>query len=144
MMAAVAIAGLGLGSWSLGARYYEEYRHIQHLRRQHPIALDLYRGRTRPGDDVQSLIARSRPHLLRRRGAYVWIQYYPRGPLPPDTISLAATSIMAKDGKVAFAISYNCTYQRTHFDLLTPRDDAEFSRLLHQAPGKRLDLVDGP
>src|SRR5262249_45504742 len=102
------------------------------------------RGRTRPGDDVESLIARAQPHLLRRRGAYVWIQYYPRGPVPPGTISFAATSIMAKDGKLAFANSYNCTYQRTHFDLLTPRDDEEFCRLLHESPGKRPDLGDGP
>jgi hypothetical protein len=51
---------------------------------------------------------------------------------------------MAKDGKLAFAASYSSTYQRIHFDLLTPRDDEEFSRLLHESPGKRPDLGDGP
>ena len=103
----------------------------------HPIALELYHGRIGPGDDVESLIARTTLTWLEGRGAYVDIAYYPRGPLPPGTISFSATVIMAKDGKLAYAASYDCTYQRTYFDLLRSLDHQEFGRLLHQFPGRR-------
>jgi hypothetical protein len=49
-----------------------------------------------------------------------------------DSICLAGTCVVAKDGKLVAAGSWACTFQHTHFDVMSGPDQAEFARLLEQ------------
>jgi hypothetical protein len=140
----VAIIALALGSWSNLVRAYREFQIYRQLRHYHPVALDLWHGRLKQGDDVGRLIARAGPHRRIRRGPYDLIYYFPRGPLPPRTISFAATVLFARDGVLLSAHSWGCTFDCAHFEGAKARDDEEFAMLLKQSPGRRPDLGDLP
>jgi hypothetical protein len=143
-MLLVAIIALALGSWSNVVGAYREFQIYRQLRHYHPVALDLWHGRLRQGDDVGRLIARASPHRRIRRGPYDMIWYYPGGPPSSGGILLAGTCLLAKDGVLLSAYSWSCTFQYTHFDAITARDNEEFGMLLKQSPGRRPDLGDLP
>ncbi len=144
MMTAITVLGICLGTGVLAFRCVVDFKHSYHLRGQHPIARELYLRLVGPGDDVEALIRRIPPHMLRRRGPYVSMSYFPRGPLSRGGISLAATQILAKEGKVMSAGSGDCTWQLEYFDHLGPDEHAEFWRLLRLQPGCHPELGDGP
>jgi hypothetical protein len=148
-MLLVAIVALVLGGWSNLVRRYQQFQIYRQLRHYHPIALDLWHGRLRQGDEVGRLIARASPHRRTRRGPYDLMWYYPGGPPPPGppppgSISLAATVLFAKEGVLLSAHSWGCTFDCAHFEGATARDDEEFAMLLKQSPGRRPDLGDLP
>jgi hypothetical protein len=139
----IIVVALVLGGSLCAKRVYNEALVYWQLCGQHPIARELWHGQIRPGDDVERLVSRLRPHFVSRRGRFVSLRYCPRpGPARNDVIYLAATEILAKDGKVRAATSYSCTFQRVHFDETEKGDDERFALLLHESPGYRPDLGD--
>ena len=110
----------------------------------YPVALDLWCGRIAVGDRIEGVTARAGPHRVTKRGPFVQLFYYPGGPPRGGSICLAGTCVVAKDGKLVAAGSWACTFQHTHFDVISGPDQAEFARLLEQDPGRRPDLGDAP
>jgi hypothetical protein len=144
-MVAMAVLCMCLGACVLTARHYVDSINSYHMRMQHPVARELYRGTYGPGWDVESLVGRAPPHVVRRRGSYVYLVYYPYRPPARGGLSLAATEILAKDGKLVQAASYDCTWRLVHFDHLGPGDHAAFGQFFCNNPGKHPELGDiGP
>ena len=137
MVAAVCLA---IPLW--GQTAYRNYQIGRQL--SYPVAADLWDGRIAAGDRIERVTARNRPHRVIRRGPFAQLFYYPGGPPHAGSISLAGTCVVAKDGKLVAAGSWTCTFQHTHFDLMSGADQAEFARLLEQYPGRRPDLGDAP
>ena len=144
MMVVVAVAAVCLAIPLWSKRAYRNYLIARQLRHHPPVALDLWRGRIAAGDRIERLTARARPHRVTKRGPFVQLLYYPGGPPPGGSLSLGGTCVVAKDGKLVAAASWECTFQHTHFDVMSAPDEAEFARLLEQYPGRRIDLGDAP
>src|SRR5262245_57304983 len=134
LVAAVTALCLGIPLWKTAYRNYQISRQLGY-----PVAVDLWRGRIAAGDRIEKVIARNQPHWVTKRGPFVQLFYYPGGPPREDSICLAGTSVVARDGKLIAAGSWACTFQHTHFDVTSPSDQAEYARLLEQHPGQRSD-----
>ncbi len=143
MMVAVAVVAGCLWGRSFAIEQYGYFRIYRQLPRQ-PVNLDLWHGRVVQGDDVERLIGRHRPHQVVRRGPYVELRYFPGGPISPNMLPLAATGLMAKDGRLIYAGSWSCTFEHTYFDATSTHDTAEYRRLLALTPGKHPELGDTP
>ena len=142
MMVAVAVAAVCLAIPLWAKTVYRNYQIARQLR--YPVALDLWRGRIAAGERTERVTAWTRPHRVTKRGPFVQLLYYPGGPPSAGSLSLAGTCVVAKDGKLVAAASWGCTFQHTHFDVMSAPDVAEFARLLQQYPGRRPDLGDAP
>jgi hypothetical protein len=142
MMVAVAVAAVCCAIPLWGNTAYRNYQIDRQLR--YPVALDLWRGRIAAGDRIERVTARTRPHRVTKRGPFVQLFYYPGGAPHAGSICLAGTCVVAKDGKLVAAGSWACTFQHTHFDVMSGPDQDEFARLLEQYPGRRPDLGDAP
>jgi hypothetical protein len=142
----VALAVVAVGPWlpSFATASYRNYVILRQLHRHPPVALDLWHGRVAPGDDVERVVTRTLPHCVTRRGPFVRLLYYPGGPPPPGSLSMSGTCIIAKNGVLVSAASWECTFQHTYFDLMSARENAEFSRLLDEYPGRQPELGDRP
>jgi hypothetical protein len=142
MMLAVLVAAVCFAIPLWGKTAYRNYQIARQLR--YPVALDLWYGRIAAADRIERVTAQARPHRVTKRGPFVQFFYYPGGPPRAGSICLAGTCVVAKDGKLVAAGSWACTFQHTHFDVMSGPDQAEFARLLQQLPGRRPDLGDAP
>ncbi len=127
MMVAVAVAAVCLAIPLWGKTAYWNDQIARQLR--YPVALDLWRGRVAAGDRIERVTARTRPHRVTKRGPFVQLYCYPGGPPRAGSICLAGTCVVAKDVKLVAAGSWACTFQHTHFDVMSGPDQAEFARL---------------
>jgi hypothetical protein len=141
-MVAVAVAAVCLAIPLWGKAAYRNYQIARQLR--YPVALDLWCGRIAAGDRIERVTALARPHRVAKRGPFVQLFYYPGGPPRAGSICLAGTCVVAKDGKLVAAGSWACTFQHTHFDVMSGLDQAEFAGLLELYAGRRPDLGDAP
>jgi hypothetical protein len=91
------------------------------------VAQALWRGEIRPGDRV---IAMARPNRTHSLGPCVEIDYYPTGDLPPGSINLEGTALIAKEGRVIATASYGCMFQRRYVDVFSPDERALYAQLL--------------
>jgi hypothetical protein len=84
-----------------------------------PIERDLAAGRIRPGDSVEELVARRPPERMETYGPYQVLCYF-----PPLSFG-GGPVVWAKDGRVAGALSSDCTWHLEFFDTLTEAEHKE-------------------
>lgn len=86
------------------------------MRREcHPVWEDLHWGRVHSGQDVDEVIAATKPVRVERYGEFVRLSYH-------EAISYTGVTIIAKNGRLAIATSWSCTWHRVFFDESTPED----------------------
>ena len=141
MMVAVAVAAVCLAIPLWGRRPYRNYRSAvsSAIRSPRPLARE-----NRRGDRIERVTARNRPHRVTRRGPFVQLFYHPGGPPRAGSISLAGTCVVAKDGKLVAAASWECTFQHTHFDVMSGPTKPSSPAYSSNTRGRRPELGDDP
>jgi hypothetical protein len=86
----------------------------------HPVWRELHWGRIRAGQDVEQVIAETRPARVERYGEFVRLNYQ-------QGLSFTGVSITAKNGRVASAAAGSCTWDRVFFDELNQDDWKAYS-----------------
>lgn len=86
----------------------------------HPIWRELYFGRLRAGQNVEDVIARTKPIRVEQFGEFAILNY--------QRASLTGVTITAKNGKLARAAAWSCTWDRKFFDELSDADAQAFER----------------
>ena len=87
---------------------------------------DLARGRFRAGDSVDDLIATHPPDRITRGGRYTHLRYAP-------PFSFDATTVLARDGTLAWAGAYSCAYGHVFFDELNVNEHTDANQAIHAA-----------
>lgn len=114
------------------------------LKYHSPVAQALWLGDIRAGDPVERVTALSRPNRVLRLGPFLRMEYYPGGDPPEGSVSLEATALIAKEGRIRWAESYGCTFQRRYFDGFTPDEWALYDQLLQARIKARADARQSP
>jgi hypothetical protein len=86
----------------------------------HPVWKDLHWGRIQPGQDVEEVIAATKPARVERYGEFVRLNYQ-------EGLYFTGVTITAKNGRLASAVAWSCTWNRVFFDELTREDWAAYS-----------------
>jgi len=81
----------------------------------HPVWRDLYWRRILPGQEVEDVIARTKPLGVRRFANFIELSYQ-------EGLCFTGVTIYARDGKLVAASAWSCTWDRLFFDTLTPED----------------------
>ncbi|WP_428308360.1 hypothetical protein [Lacipirellula sp.] len=76
----------------------------------HPIWKDLYYGRIRAGDDVDSVIAIAPPSVQRGKGQSGTLSYYQN--YKPGDLHFTSVTLKFRDGKLVDAYAGSCTWVR--------------------------------
>jgi hypothetical protein len=93
---------------------------LEGMRREcHPVWSDLFWRRIGPGQDVEEVIAATKPLEIRRYGDFVLLEYQ-RG------LCCTGVYILARQGKLINAEAGSCCWRRTFFDLRIAQDHADF------------------
>jgi hypothetical protein len=87
----------------------------------HPVWRDFFYSRIRAGDDVDSVIARTHPSVIRREGSTVVLSYYQN--YKKGDLHFTFVSAEARDGKLVCAYAGSCTWARQFFDLTGQEKD---------------------
>jgi hypothetical protein len=85
-----------------------------------PVWQDLQWGRVHAGQDVEEVIATTKPVRVERYGEFIRLDYQ-------DGLSFTGITVMAKNGRPASACAWSCTWDRVFFDRLTQEDQKAFS-----------------
>jgi len=86
----------------------------------HPVWRDLHWGRIRSGQDVEEVIAATNPVRVERYGEFVRLNYQ-------EGLCFTGVTITAKDGRLASAAAWSCTWDRVFFNELTEEDWKAYS-----------------
>jgi hypothetical protein len=86
----------------------------------HPVWQDLHWGRIHSGQNVEEVIASTKPVRVERYGAFVRLNYQ-------NGLCFAGVTITAKNGRLASAAAGSCTWDRVFFDELTQEDWKAYS-----------------
>jgi hypothetical protein len=86
----------------------------------HPVWRDLYWGRIHSGQNVEDVIEATQPVRVERYGEFVRLNYQ-------ESLSFTGVTIMAKNGRLASASAWSCTWNRVFFDELTQEDWKAYS-----------------
>jgi hypothetical protein len=86
----------------------------------HPVWRDLHWGRIHSGQDVEEIIEGTNPVRVERYGAFVRLNYQ-------KGLCFTGVTITSKDGRVASAAAWSCTWNRVFFDELTEDDWKAYS-----------------
>lgn len=89
----------------------------------HPVWRELHWGRIRAGQDVEDVIAATKPVRVDRHGDFVWLNYQGGEGL----FDLTGVTVTAKSGRLATAAAWSCTWDRVFFDQLAPADRQAYS-----------------
>src|SRR5262245_44000247 len=104
---------LGL-AWYTRTWTYRDYVSIEGMRREcHPVWRDLFWRRIGPGQDVEAVIAATKPIKVTRYGEFVDLTYQ---------VGFTGLGITAKNGKLISASAASCCWSRTFFDEMTAND----------------------
>lgn len=103
------------------------YRMMSH--ECHPVWRDLHWGRIHSGHDVEEVIAATKPVRVERYGEFVKLSYQ-------EGLCFTGVTIGAKNGRVASAAAWSCTWNRVFFNELTDEDDKAYAAAYeaHWAP----------
>jgi hypothetical protein len=93
----------------------------------HPVWRDLHWGRIRAGQDVEEVIAKTRPTKLERYGDFVDLHYFTTD--RTDVLHFTGVRILARNGRLAGASAWSCTWHRSFFDEL---GEAGWDRAHHE------------
>jgi hypothetical protein len=95
------------------------------IRECHPVCEELHWGRVRPGQEVEEVIGATKPLGVERYGPFVRLSYQ-------QGLSFSGVTIVAKNGRLAGASAWSCTWDRVFFNTLTDEDQQAF-RDAHEA-----------
>lgn len=113
----VAVLALTLA----GAAYYRvwswhDLRTYQVMSQEcHPVWRELHRGRIRAGQDVEEVIADTQPLRVERYGEFVKLNYH-------ELMSCTVVEIMAKNGRLVYAVAGSSSRGKVYFDGMTDHD----------------------
>lgn len=91
----------------------------------HPVWRELHWDRIRAGQDVEQVIAETQPARVERYGEFVQLSYQ-------QGLSFTGVTITAKNGRLASAGAWSCTWNRVFFDELS-RDDWKAYSVAYEA-----------
>jgi hypothetical protein len=86
----------------------------------HPVWRELHWGRIYAGQNVEEVIAATKPVSTERYGEFVQLNYQ-------DGLCFSGVVITAKNGRVASATASSCTWSRDFFNQLTLDDWQAYS-----------------
>src|SRR5262249_14973014 len=86
----------------------------------HPVWEDLHRGHIYAGQNVEDVIAATKPVRVERYGDFVQLSYQ-------EGLCFTGVTITAKNGRLASAAAWSCTWERVFFDELTQDDWKAYS-----------------
>jgi hypothetical protein len=96
---------------------YDEWVVYQYMEAEcHPVWRDLHFGRIRAGNDIETVIARTRPSKVRRDGAQVTLEYYLNYDPQVKALHFTGVTIDANEGQLVSASAGSCTWMRLFFD----------------------------
>jgi len=95
----------------------------------HPIWRDLAWRRISPGDDLDDVVSVHPPSVADNRGDFTTVRYYEGCDPGEFALSFTGVAIIAKNGKLVYAVAWSCRWQHTFFDELSEDDEAEYERL---------------
>jgi hypothetical protein len=87
----------------------------------HPVWRDLHWGRVQAGQNVDEVIAATKPVRVERYGDFVELIYQPGG------LNFTGVNITAKKGRLVNAGAWSCTWNRVFFDEMTGDDWHDFN-----------------
>jgi hypothetical protein len=89
----------------------------------HPVWQDLHWGRIHAGQGVEKVIADSNPVRIERYGEFVQLSYQGGD----GKLHFTGVAITAKNGRLASAAAWSCTWQRVFFEEMTQEDWKAYS-----------------
>lgn len=111
-------------AWYFRIWSWREFQVYQMMSREcHPIWQDLHWSRVHAGQHVEKLIATTKPVRVERYGAFVQLNYQGGDGM----LHFTGVTITAKNGRLASAAAWSCTWDRVFFDDLTSEDRKAFS-----------------
>jgi hypothetical protein len=121
----LSVAGmLAATAGLLACRHYHVYSfrgwqvHQAMKKECHPVWEDYNFDRVRVGDDVEHIIALTKPATVERKGRWVELKYQ-------SARNFTGVSAAAYDGKMVFACAWSCAWVRVFFDDLTDQQSME-------------------
>jgi hypothetical protein len=115
-------AGLLACAWYFRIWSWRDLQVYRMMSREcHPIWEDLHWGRISAGQDVEAVIAQTKPVRVERFGNYVMLGYQ-------EGLCFTGITLVARDGKLVAASAWSCTWDRTFFDTLSSEAWQAYSR----------------
>jgi hypothetical protein len=104
----------------LAGRYrilsWHDWKVYQAMQREcHPVWAEFHFGRIHAGQDVEEVIARTRPVTVERFGEFVLLEYQDRS----GGIPMTGVTATALRGRMTTAATWSCTWHRVFFDTFT-------------------------
>ena len=109
----------------------------------HPAWRDYYWSRVQAGDDVDDVIALTRPSRVILEGNRVELRYYQNYDESKGELYLTTLVAEARDGKMVSAYAASCTWTRQFFDLLQREDDYFAFRYRQLPQGGAISIIYG-
>lgn len=116
LLLATSAAGFAsyTGLWS--RRDFQIYQAME--KECDPVWRDFYWGRIQVGENVEDVIAKTRPTVVQRFGEFVNLSYYGDG----EGIPFTGVHATAKGGRLVCAEAGSCTWTRVFFNQLSPAE----------------------
>ena len=112
----VLLAVATASAWYFRVWSWPDLRAYQGMSQEcHPVWRELHWGRIHAGQDVEEVIAATKPVRVERYGEYVRLSYQ-------EGLSFTGITITAKNGRLASAAAGSCTWDRVFFNELTHDD----------------------
>ena len=105
---------------------FEDYR-TYHEVSQYPMGEDLWFGRIKAGERLESFTAAHPPHHMLQLKDFTVLTYYSSWPLPPHSLPMESVSVTAKEGRLIEAAAGGCNWHRRFF-VMSARDEADLSK----------------
>jgi len=86
----------------------------------HPVWEELHWGRVHKGQDVEEVIKSTNPVRVGRYGDFVSLDYQ-------EGLCFTGVTVTAKNGRLASAAAWSCTWDRVFFNELTEEDWKAYS-----------------
>ena len=120
-LVAVLLIALLSCAWYFQVWSWHDFKVYQAMSREcHPVWRDLQWGRVHAGQNVEDVIAATKPVRVERYGEFVRLDYQ-------EGLCFTGVAITAKNDRLASAAAWSCTWNRTFFDELTEQDWQAFS-----------------
>jgi hypothetical protein len=110
-----------VAAWHFRVWTWKDLKTYQAMSREcHPVWRDLHYGRVHPGQDMEQVIAKTAPVRVLRLGRFTMLSYQ-------EGLCFTGVTIHARDGKVAAASAWSCTWRRTFFEEFSAEDEKDYS-----------------
>jgi hypothetical protein len=117
----LAIIALTACAWYFRIWSWRDLQVYRMMSREcHPVWQNLHWGRVHMGQNVEEVIVATKPVRVERYGAFVLLSYQ-------EGLCFTGVTITAKNGRLACATAWSCTWDRVFFDEMTREDWKAFS-----------------